>query len=257
MKKLIILFAYIIAFTQCINAQDTVYFQRGAKNTATKHQKRSSERNIIKLSPISFINGFVPVYFERELNSTFAIQVGAGITTRNYLKDWTRKVDEDNPDVTTTKWNDGTVDQYFDENDYSSYKKRKSVMGYYVAVEPRVYLDNEGLDGSFIGISFSRANYKYNMQKVQTGPSITGEPVFLSSTFSEVENVTDVLATYGYQTLYDKVSVEYNIGLGLRKLTGSRYAYGVNNVGSYVDGVSTLDKTKLGFNFSIKVGYHF
>lgn len=255
LRKLMAINIALILVLQA-SAQDTVYFQRQSSPKASQG-KGSSQKNIIKVSPLSFIAGFVPVYFERELSPTFSIQLGAGITTKNYLKDWTRQADEGSEEVTTTTWSDGTEDTYIDYSDYSNYKKRKSAMGYFVAVEPRIYFENEGLEGSFIGLSFSRANYKFNQQKIQTGPSILSDPVFLSSTFAEYENVTDILATYGYQTLYDKVSLEYNIGLGLRKLNGKRYAYGQNNTGDYIDGVSTIDKTKLGFNLSIKIGYHF
>jgi hypothetical protein len=258
MTKFFLTLFSLVLLTATSIAQDTVYFQRQSKNGYTKKQKRSSEQNIIKLSPLSILNGFIPVYYERELNSTFAIQAGIGVTSRNYLKEWTNKAQEDNGDLQTTKWSDGTVDDYTDYSDYYNYKQRKSALGYFVAVEPRVYFENEGLEGSFIGLSLSRANYKFNANKITTGVAVTtSDPKFTTGTFAEFENITDVLVTYGYQTLYDKVAIEYNLGLGLRKLKGERYAYGQDNSNKWIDGVSTIDKTKLGFNFSIKLGYHF
>lgn len=257
MKKFYASILLIICVANVSMAQDTVYFKRQTSKPSKSRGNASSEKSIIKLSPISFLAGFVPVYFEREINPTFSLQVGAGITTKNYLKDWVSKAQEGNQDIESTKWSDGTENTYTDYSDEDGYKHRKAVMGYFVAVEPRIYFNSEGLDGSFIGLSLSRANYKTNAQKIVTGPSITSNPVYTNNTFAEVENVNDLLVTYGTQSLYDHIAVEYNIGLGLRNVKGTKYAYSTNNIGDYIDGVSTLNKTKLGFNLSIKIGYHF
>ncbi|MBL0146757.1 MAG: DUF3575 domain-containing protein [Chitinophagaceae bacterium] len=257
MIKYLVTLILAVFLTISLHAQDTVYFQRNPSKTVKGKKRGSSEANIIKLSPISFLAGFVPVYYERELNSTFSIQVGVGFTTKNYLKDWVQKASETNNDIESTTWSDGTVNTYQDYAASGNYKNIKPAIGFYVSAEPRVYFANEGLDGSFIGLSYSIANYKSNANKVKTGPTTTFEPVFTNSSFAEKENISDLLVTYGYQTLYDKVSLEYNMGLGLRTITGTKYAFGYDASNNFIDGYSTLKNTKLGYNLSIKLGYHF
>ena len=255
------LFLISLFITFNLSAQETVYFSKDSTRKSTTKKKGSSENNIIKLAPLAFIGGIVPVYFERSINETFSIQIGAGITLKNYIGDAIRGAnDNQNSNVTTTKWSDGTSDTYTNENDIT--KNKKSKIGYFVAIEPRVYFASEGLDGGFMGLSFSRAKYNSTSQKIDTRSIISsGNGGRLTNeTFNGSENITDVLVNFGTQTLYDRISLEYSAGIGLRKIKGTEYAYARNpNFGStlYVDGVSTLDKTKLGYNLSLKVGYHF
>mgnify|MGYP003393918513 CR=1 FL=1 len=42
-------------------------------------------KNVIKLNPLLFFRGEVPVYFERALTPRLSVEVGVGVTTRNYL----------------------------------------------------------------------------------------------------------------------------------------------------------------------------
>ncbi len=42
-------------------------------------------KNIVKANPLLFFRGEVPLYFERALTANLSLEVGAGLTTRNYL----------------------------------------------------------------------------------------------------------------------------------------------------------------------------
>ena len=262
MPKLIYV-VFILLATVNTYAQETVYFKKDTKTKSSKKKNNDMEQ-IVKVSPLSFIAGFIPVYYERSVNETFSVQLGAGITTTNYIKDALRYAQgNQNNDVKSTKWNTtNTNNTYFNENNNEQYKNRETKMGYYVSLEPRVYFNSEGLEGSFMGLSVSNARYNINSKKVATTNNNSGQPIFTNNIYKGNETITDFFVNFGTQTLYDKISLEYHFGLGLRKITGKEYAFAQDFLSSssmqkYVEGESTLNKTKVGFNVSIKVGYQF
>ncbi len=233
-------------------AQDTVHFQKVIPES--KKSIRSTEQNIIKISPLAFISGLVPVYYERELTPFLSIQAGAGITTHNYLKALYSTVNDDDDTGGDVTWNQdfsGSASNYLGKYDY---KNRKSGIGYYFSFQPRIYFQSEGLDGSFLGLSYDYTHYVTNQKKIIPGQS--GDPQFTGGNFSEFEKLSDISAWFGTQTLYDRISVEYSLGVGLRKIRSSHYAYSYAG-NELIDGVLELNKTKVAFNLSLKVGYHF
>lgn len=42
-------------------------------------------KNVVKLNPLLFFRGEIPIYFERALSPRLSMEVGVGVTTRNYL----------------------------------------------------------------------------------------------------------------------------------------------------------------------------
>lgn len=256
-------FIFLLAIpTSTLFAQETVYFEKNTKSTKSGKKDQSAAEQIVKISPLSFIAGFIPVYYERSINETFSVQVGAGITSTNYIKDVLRYAkDDENGDISSTKYNGGSAGtSYTNLNNTETYRNRKTGLGYYVSLEPRVYFSSEGLEGSFMGLSLSNARYNISSKKVTTGPTLSGEPTFTNNTYNGNETITDLFVNFGSQTLYDKIAIEYHFGLGLRKISGKEYAFAQDFSGAgqrFIDGESTLNKTKVGFNLSIKVGYQF
>lgn len=269
MKKTILFVLFFTFIATTIHAQETVYFKKDdSKSSSRKSSKKkagkSSEQNIIKVAPLNFIVGVIPFHYERAINETFSVQIGVGITSANYIKDAVRTAQSDrNSDVSSTVWNGINIDPGLkNENNSSTYKNRKSSLGYYAALEPRIYFQSEGLDGPFMGLSFSKTRYNSTSKKVVTGLTASSTPSFTAGTFDGHETFTDVFVNFGTQTLHDHISIEYSVGVGLRKVTGTEYAFAQDYGGAgsgyqFIDGVSTLDKTKLGFNLSFKIGYHF
>lgn len=251
----------LISTVNLIYAQDTVYFQRQQPvKYGKKNKSGSAEKNIVKLSPLSFISGQIPVFFEREINSFFSIQGGLGITTHNY---WEELIDKANDGSTTEfqsiTWDDGSTNNTYENltpSGYSNY--RKSKMGTFFSLEPRIYFESEGMDGSYISLTYRNMAYKTAANKIDASGGFSSDPVYLNTTFAESKKMSDILVSFGYQTLYDRISLEYSTGIGLRHLSGEQYVYGYNyNTSKYVEGVGTIDKTKIAFNISLRVGYHF
>ncbi len=258
MKKII---SVLLICFMCISAgaQDTVYFGKNNSHGNGKKKQHSAELNIIKISPLSFISGFIPVYYERELTPFFSIQVGAGVTTRNYMRGWINTLDEGEEAKGTTTWNAPGNEGNYNQSNPFEFSNRKANIGYCFSIQPRIFFESEGLEGSFLGISYDYYHYSTSAKKIATGPgNINGEPVFTNKMFKEYEKFADISAYFGSQTLYDRIALEYSIGLGLRNVKSKHYAYTTDyNSGEYIDGELNNKQTKLAFNLAIKVGYHF
>lgn len=154
-------------------------------------------------------------------------------------------------DITWNQASKGSSGNYLGKYDF---KNRKSAIGYYFSIQPRIYFQSEELDGCFMGLSCDYAHHITNQKMVNAGH--TGEPQFNSGNFKEYENHSDISVWFGSQTLYDRISLEYSLGVGLRKIRSSHYAYGYAG-NKLIDGVMEPNKTKVAFNLSLKVGYHF
>jgi hypothetical protein len=256
MKKLLLVLTIMVSICNHLKAQEVIYFSKDSSASKPVKKNRSEEQNIIKVAPLAFLSGSIPVYFEREINHFFSIQAGAGITTRNYLREWVNNLEFNKPEYSKTTWN-GTTSYGENMNSMNDFANRKSSIGYSFSIQPRIYFESEGMNGSFIALSYDRLRYNFSSQKIETGPSVSGEPEFTSEYFKEHENISDIAVSFGSQTLYDRISVEYAIGMALRKVDGIRYAYTLDDFGGYIDGVSEVKKTSPAFIFSFKLGYHF
>lgn len=53
--------------------------------SSAKEDDWSMSRNAIKLNPLLFLRGDIPLYFEKNFNSKFSVELGAGVTTADYL----------------------------------------------------------------------------------------------------------------------------------------------------------------------------
>ena len=48
--------------------------------------KVNAKNNVIKFAPLSFISGNFPVMYEKKVSKFLSIQLGAGMTHRNYVR---------------------------------------------------------------------------------------------------------------------------------------------------------------------------
>ncbi len=252
----IILPILLICFVFTTSAQQTVYFSKDTSATNKKKYNRSSETNIIKIAPLSFLFGIVPVFYERRLSDLFSVQVGAGITIKNYLKETVDnleigKIDDEDY---TLNWNggQGNLYQFASEDQKPKYKT-----GSYFSIQPRVYFDGEAMDGYYMGISYDNTSYKYGSRSIVTGvPS--SDPISFTNTYvNEYDKYSDIAVHFGGQTMYDRLSVEYSVGVAIRNKNSRRYVYGYDNNSNYVDGFADLKKSIPVGLFSFRVGYHF
>ena len=218
-----------------------------------KKKKHVGEESTIKIAPIGFVSGTFPIFFERVINDFFTIQCGIGFTGKNYIRELSMQVSE--YDDYKYPWvDDGSYsDQATRIYDFDS---RKPVAGWMVNLQPRLYFDSDAPAGGYFGADLSFYRYNFNMPGIvystQAGYAHTG------NLFKEHENMLDLMGYWGYQSVFDRLSIDYSVGLGLRKIKGEKYAYGVSNIGtSNIEGMANYSKNTFNFNIGLRIGYHF
>lgn len=270
MKKIIVILL-LLASTSSSFAQETVVFATKSREKSSSRSKssESSQKNIIKIAPLSFLSGFVPVFYEKSLSDLFSIQVGVGITTKNYVRDALYDAGSAASGNGTGSsafayksitWNDGSnPNNVSNQNGIYGGDARKSSIGYMVSLEPRLYFASEGLEGGFIGLNLSKKRNNYTSKSISTTASTTsGNVTYDGGSVKEYDNLSSLLVNFGNQRLYDHISLEYSAGIGIRSIKGQHYAYGQNFTNNkYVTGVGFVDVNKVAYDLSIKIGYHF
>lgn len=225
------------------------------KNT---RNKRSSENNIIKIAPLGFISGRLPISYEKRITDFFSLQLTGGVTFRNYSRNFLKETfaGGNNYDSENTKYQIKALPTGVDDKTDPLYvfNSRKTNIGYMLSLQPRLYFDNDGLEGSFIALSADLYNYKYSI------PGLVDNGFELKHTGTnknESENIFDIMAIWGWQTLYDNLSLEYTVGVGLRNTTTNKYAAGKSSEGVFYEGFNKFNNNSLSVGLGFKVGYHF
>src|SRR5215217_6896270 len=227
-----------------------IIFQETPSAKAT-HKKGSSEGNVIKIVPLGFISGLFPLLYERRINDFLTIQLGGVLTNKNYMRAaWIQASDG----ISETKypWNS---DNYSDAADpLYNFDHRTPQMGYMYTLEPRVYFESEAPEGSFLGLEYNHARYNFQIPALKQ--TTNGDYTHSGAPVNEYENVTDFMVHFGGQQLFDRISLEYSTAVGLRKVSGSKYA-AYNNGSEVMEGPAAYKENKINFGIGLKVGYHF
>jgi hypothetical protein len=231
------------------DSTSVIIFNSSSSTTSKPKKGSSSESTIIKIAPLGVLSGTFPVLVEQRITDFLSVQAAAGVTHRNYVRTLIRK--EESPEVTYS----GNGSNLNDVSErINSFEFRTPKLGFMASIQPRIYYASEGLDGGFIGLSFDY--YRYNFQI----PAITGSTNDYKqngSMKSEHEILKDYMVHFGYQSLSNRISIEYSTAIGLRSASGNKYIAGYNNSGILEEGEGTYKQTGLNFNIGFKVGYHF
>lgn len=225
-------------------------------NSGSTPSKTYNEKNIIKIAPISFITGKFPITYERKITDFLSLQVGVGLTSRDYLRtainhetalqesEGIRLISENLPPNITD-----ASDNLF------KFDNRKPAMGYMISIQPRVYFDSEALEGMFMGLSYDMMRYNFYIP----GLTYNGfDVVHNGEKKNEFENIQDFNAFFGSQYLFDRITLEYFLGIGMRSVKGEKYAAGRDyNTHIIYEGVSQYNQKTINLSAGLKVGYLF
>lgn len=264
-KKISLTFYAVIAFTVCkVQAQNklkkdsstVIIFNSGGSEK--KISKGSSEENVIKIEPLGFLSGKLPISFERKITDLISIQLTAGVTTKNYLRSaiLTGLTDSESGFDGDVIYEDPKISSDFTDQSEALYKyeTRKAKVGYMFSFQPRFHFNNDGIEGSYIAVSADF--YKYNFT-VPGLANANGSVKNTVATKNEYENIKDIMVFFGYQTLYDRLSLEYSAGAGIRSVNGVKYVAGNIDNTFYEAESAYSKKTGINLGISFKVGYHF
>ncbi len=218
-------------------------------------RKKNGDANIVKFGPLGFVSGTYPVLYERVITDFFSVQVGGGLTGKNYWRSIIQRTGENTNIKMTNPWDDDTQTDIAD--DVFNFETRTTGMGYMFSVQPRLYFESEAPEGSFVGISYEYLHYKFSIPGLT--PTSNGDWAHKGAAKSEHENISDIMVHFGYQSVYDKLTMEYTTSIGIRNVKGTKYAgySDFNNGGALTEGFATYKQSIFNFGIGIKVGYHF
>ncbi len=249
---------FVAALSNSLNAQTkkdskdstktVIIFNSGS--TATQKNSYTDFKGIIKVDPLAFISGKIPVSYERKFSDLFSVQLSAGLTSKNYLQNVIADADVNTKvDFNTA----GLPNGYQDETDVLyKYDHRTAKLGYMFSIQPRVYISEEALEGSYFALGFNKLRFNYSTPGLVEN---TSSPTFTGATKKEYENVTSLMVYFGNQRLYDRLSLEYFTGLGVRSAKGEKYMAGNSSSGFYEAMTPYKKKGALTFELSIKLGF--
>lgn len=234
-----------------------IIFSESPRSGKSAKKHNTGENNVIKIAPLGFLKGSIPVFYERRIADFFTIQAGVGATTRNYIRGALHNaLDDDNgsKDNLEYTWNGGYTGEYYSAEDgLYDFTYRTAKTGYMFSLQPRIYFDSDAPDGSFLAVSYDSYKYNFESKKLKgDGSSDRGK-----NTVKEYEKLNDIMVLFGYQALHDRITVEYTTGIGIRNIKGEKYAITTDNNSKYIDGMATYKRNTLNFELSIKVGFHF
>lgn len=75
----------LLVLSMCVQAQDKPRVVLQKDWGKARFDTVSVMKNVVKVNPLLFFRGEIPIHYERALSPQLSIKVGAGITLRNYL----------------------------------------------------------------------------------------------------------------------------------------------------------------------------
>lgn len=225
----------------------------------------ADKKNSLGVGLLSWINGYVPIYFERELTPFLSIQTGVGATFRSFTNDLDQLI-----------WNDGNTSGKFDEyypyiglqqysdvtDSYANYKYRKAGAGVYASFAPKFYPGSNGIDGFSIYpmLEYKLFTSKARLANTSASPNYVASQdvdVYRTNSYQkESFQVLDFTINIGglYQTS-NNFFVEWRFGAGLRDTWGSMLDIGYNNFSNkYENNVRKYSRLKPVVAFDFVVG---
>jgi len=185
--------------------------------------------NAVKIDPIQIVFGDFRVFYERMFANQYSVEVGVGITGRNYAADVF----------------DYSLDDLGDNIDIDP--------GFNFSLAFRHYFrESEEMIGPYFSLGFDTRKYNTTYAVIDTSGSLTGDE------FRDVRRLSTLFATIGFQAipLSSNIFGDFYIGAGVRSIdfdivraTDIRRpeTYTISNTNEYR--LAILAGVKLGFGF--------
>lgn len=232
--KRIMVVAAILLLSAEAGAQKMITFDSRSSSSSNSNYRRSRPqddgKNSITMGVGSMLNGYIPFYYERTLLPMLTIQVGAGFTFRSFPNDLGMAIYDDGQN--SDHFRGGYLYDISDK--YSSYKYRKSSVGQYFSIAPKVYFGESALNGAYIGpmLEYKRFRYKAKLADVTVDArsySYSDDNVPRSAeTMNERMNCLDYTFNVGgHFQAGGHLAIGWNVGIGGRTLDAERLDIGI------------------------------
>lgn len=195
-----------------------------------KNGKSFGEKNKISINPLGVAIGDYPLYYERMFGSTFSVEIAAGVTYENYMRHYMNFEMSSN----------------YNNSDFT----RTYELGNTYSISPKIYLEDDCFEGSYLALCYRHRLYK--------DEAIAYQGYAFSTPMKESYKLNSFTFNYGYVYHLGKgFKLDYYIGIGLRTVTKSEV------VPDYYSGVGTIYKIENSKNtyptgmMGLKLGYAF
>lgn len=250
-------FAITGAQAQKITKKDstTVIIFNSGTVPGGKQNVKAGENQILKIEPLGFLVGKIPLSYERKITDLLSVQITAGITTKNHLESVISESSvEGGPDDKIT-FKANLPEGFSDESEpLNGFENRNAKLGYMFSLQPRVHFENEGLEGSYIALSANFYKYNYSIPglvRTEFGFAHTGPSK------NESKKINDFMVIFGWEHLFDNLTVGYSVGAGIRNISGVKYIADQINDQFYEFESAYTRKAQVNAGFGFSVGYHF
>lgn len=189
---------------------------------------------IIKTSPVSFVFGSQMIEVERYMTDFLSVQAGIGLTFDVLYKDI---LDEDiTSEIGLSQYSDYCESEFWGEqndicDDFVSTFNRRIKPSILLTASARLFFNDDAMDGSYFAFKLRYA--RENVAIMDIAPNSSSVQRLSDQWFDESYRSFDIIAQYGYQVLYDRLTTEYFVGLGARFTKESRQDLG------YLGGIVT------------------
>jgi len=244
--KLIPFLAIIItsknAHAQKDTANEIKVFDSGTGNVPKRVQQLVKVKDIIKINPLLFLSGDIPVYYEKVINKSFSFEVAPGITYRDFWGDIFYDLDQqgvyspsNNSYLAPLPYDSGTT----------------SRLGFSFKIDMRYYFGKKNvMNGFYLSPELGFRNYNINYLNYNN----SGEPI---STYSKGHtNVIEIKALIGYEEESFKIDnyfADFYLGIGLRSVAGVQVVP-ENSSNGYYNSTNTISNLNLTFYLGVKLG---
>lgn len=188
-----------------------------------------SIRNAVKVDPVQIIFGDYRIYYERILAGQYSIEVGAGITRRDY----------------TSGWFDYELDNLGSNVDVKT--------GPSLSLSLRRYFQDTGeLGGTYIAVSGLYRKYRKDFGVIDTSGTLT------DFSFTDSRESISLILKFGYQALplTSNVFADFYTGPAIRfKNYDIVRTTSVNDPLAY--SIENLNEVVLGWEVGVRIGFGF
>lgn len=191
------------------------------KNSSTPKPKRIFPKDNIKLGLLGPVNGEVLISYERYIADFFTMQVGVGITTRDFIGDYYSRLSFGSKakyKSVNSSWTGQNETDEYDDN--TTYEFRKAGIGYAFAFAPRFFPGGDAFDGFYISPYLAYHYRTYKAQKVDQYGTRTSE--------YQKENAKklSVCLNFGWQKNFEPVILDFYFSLGVTRSKQTRLDVG-------------------------------
>lgn len=231
-KTTLTILALFLGFTSLVGQNRNVVQVEVIEDDAEPQRSEWFQNTSIKLNPLLFFRGDIPLYFETGMSKNFAFEGGAGFTNTDYVS---------------------AASDLFSGFDYEAIGlDLKNKIGYSARIGVRYYASDYGFqsEGFYFGITYRIQTYNSEVISNLTVPAFKKD-------LQRTNN--DFRLMFGYVNYFDNNAfIEPYVGLGIRGRAIDRIGFttdpatGVTEFGSYTD-KETVPLLTLGFKLGISL----